>query len=68
IKKIKIDESTGREWFRLDVETAINAIKAVKNGYNNLSHNTTKKQQPIIFRPEQEDAIRKTLKQFKKGD
>ena len=56
------------EWYCCDLETAKKAIDAVKQGRQSL--NTTEittKQNPIIFRPEQADAIERTEKQFKKG-
>lgn len=68
IKKVKIDGSTGREWYRIDKDTAIEAIQAVKKNYANLSNSKTSKYVPIIFRPEQKDAIERTVKQFNKHD
>ncbi len=68
IHKVKIDDTTGREWFRIDKSTAVEAINAVKKSYANLSNIKTKGYTPIIFRPEQKEAIDKTIKQFKKGD
>lgn len=63
--KKKLKDSTSKEWFEIDLETAIKAISAVKKNYKNLSNNKSNKLNPIIFRPEQEDAINKTIKQFK---
>ncbi|MGM9845930.1 MAG: Eco57I restriction-modification methylase domain-containing protein [Muribaculaceae bacterium] len=62
-------ENWGVEWFETDLSTAINAIKAVKEGRKSL-HTTeiTEGQNPIIFRKEQRDAIEKTKKQFKKSN
>lgn len=68
IKKAKIADSTGREWYRIDKETAIEAINSVKKNYANLSNSTANDYLPIVFRPEQKDAINLTIKQFKKGD
>lgn len=57
------------EWFKVNLETAINSIKAVKNGLNSLNNTEiTTTRDPIIFRPEQKDAIEKTIKQFKTGN
>lgn len=57
------------EWFRVDLETAIKAIEAVKNGRKSLnSTEISDGKNPIIFRPEQIDAIESSLKQFKKGN
>lgn len=59
----------GSEWFETDLPTVINAIKAVKEGRKSLlATEITEEQNPIIFRPEQRDAIEKTKKQFKKGN
>lgn len=68
VHKIKIDDTTGREWFRCDKTTAIEAINAVKKDYANLSNVNIKEHTPIVFRPEQKEAINKTIQQFKKGD
>ena len=43
----------GTEWFRVDLETAKNAIKAVKEGRKALNaYEITTGQSPIVFRPE----------------
>ena len=64
----KINNTTGKEWFEVDLETAKNAIKAVKENRKSLSANQiTGDKSPIIFRPEQEKAIRETIKQFGVG-
>lgn len=68
IKKVKLDGSTGREWFKIDKETAIEAIKAVKKHHANLSNTKMNGYSPIIFRPEQKEAIDRTIKQFKKSN
>lgn len=68
INHSKIDESTGREWYCIDKSTAIEAINAVKKNYANLSNSAANEYIPIIFRPEQKDAINFTVKQFKKSD
>lgn len=68
IKKAKIDDTTGREWYRIDKATAIEAIDAVKKNYANLSNSDVTEFIPIIFRPEQKEAINRTVKQFKKAD
>ncbi len=57
------------EWFVCDLETAKKAIAAAKDGRKALQgHEISVGQSPIIFRPEQREAIDKTLKQFKKGN
>lgn len=59
----------GKEWFECDLNTAINAIKAVKNNQSSLSgKEITSNRSPIVFRPEQEEAIKKTIKQYEKGN
>jgi len=68
IPPIKIDNTTGKEWFETSTETAIQAIRAVKDGKQNLSGEAIKGFIPIDFRPEQIDAIEQTLKQFKKSN
>jgi hypothetical protein len=66
-KTFNID-GKANEWFITDLETAKKAITAVKKGHSALNSNeVTKKQSPIIFRPEQADAIKKTKKKFIKG-
>ncbi len=68
-KKIFDTENKANEWFITDLETVKRAIAAVKEGRESLSsaevsHDRT----PIVFRPEQREAIEKTKKQFKKGN
>ncbi len=65
---IKIDNTTGKEWFETSTETAIRAIQAVKNSKQNLSDEEIKGFIPINFRPEQVNAIEQTLKQFRKSN
>jgi superfamily II DNA or RNA helicase len=60
--------SRGREWFKINLETAIAAIEAVKTekkslGNKPISENINK----IILRPEQEKAITSTLDLIQKG-
>ncbi|MBE5060456.1 Eco57I restriction-modification methylase domain-containing protein [Megamonas funiformis] len=62
IKPEKLVKS--REWFRVDLETAKKAIEAVINNEKNLLKKDIKAYTPIIFRPEQEEAIDKTVKLF----
>lgn len=57
------------EWFETDLETAKNAIKAVKEDKWSLTRDKmSNSKNPIIFRPEQEEAIDKTTQQFKKSN
>lgn len=66
VHKSKIRNTTGSEWFKIDLKTAINAIKAVKNNQTSLLANEiSQNNNPIIFRPEQKDAIKRTLSVFK---
>lgn len=61
--------SGANEWFCCDLETAKKAIAAVKEGRKALQgHEISAGKSPIVFRPEQREAIDKTLKQFKKGN
>lgn len=70
IKRKVFDKVNGaNEWFCCDLETAKRAIAAVKEGRKALKGSeVTVGQSPIQFRPEQREAIDKTLKQFKKGN
>lgn len=62
------EKSKADEWFCCDLETAKRAIAAVKEGRKALKGSeVTVGQSPIVFRPEQREAIDKTIKQFKKG-
>ena len=68
IEKKKINNTTGKEWYKVDLETAKNAISAVKNNRKSLDANQiTEDRNPIIFRPEQDKAIKETIKQFRDG-
>ena len=70
IKRKEFDGVIGAdEWYCCDLETVKKAIFAVKNGETSLHpSDITQKQSPIIFRPEQQEAISKTRKRFKKGN
>lgn len=70
IKRKVFDKVNGaNEWFCCDLETAKRAIAAVKEGRKALKGSEISVgQSPIMFRPEQREAIDKTLKQFKKGN
>ncbi len=62
-------KNKANEWFITDLETVKNAIKAVKEGRNSLGQGEKSiDQSPVVFRPEQQDAIDKTKKQFKKSN
>ena len=55
------------EWFYTDLETVKKAIAAAKGERTSLNASEiSKDKSPIQFRPEQQEAIDKTIKQFKK--
>ena len=59
----------GNEWFETDLETAKQAIKAVKEGreyLQNIIEETPQAETRIELRPEQKEAVAKTQKVFKK--
>ena len=68
-KKIFDTENKANEWFITNLETVKQAISAVKAGRESLSSaEISQDRTPIVFRPEQREAIEKTKKQFKKGN
>lgn len=68
IPKKQMKNSSSKEWFKIDLQTVKKAIDAVKKGQPNFMNTGGEKFIPIVFRPEQEEAISKTLKQFKAGN
>ncbi len=69
IKRAEIGDDCGREWFRTDLETAKRAIAAAKQKRKSLlPKEITVTQSPIVFRPEQLDAIERTCKKFSKSN
>ena len=57
------------EWYCCDLETVRKAIGAVKRGENSLHpSDVSQGQSPVIFRPEQQEAIEKTRKRFRRGN
>lgn len=70
IKKHIFDtQNKANEWFATNLETVKNAIIAVKMSRESLlSNEISTKHDPIIFRPEQLQAIKETKAQFRKGD
>lgn len=63
IKKRKI--TNAKEWFETDLATVKNAIRAVKKERKFLTGGEiTNDNNPIEFRPSQEEAIEKTVKRF----
>lgn len=68
-RKLFDQKNKANEWFITDLETVKKAIQAVKDGREALhTKEITQTQNPIIFRPEQKEAIDKTKKQFKKSN
>ena len=68
-KKIFDVKKKANEWFVTDLETVKKAIKAVKDGRNSIRKSEiTTDINPVAFRPEQQEAIDKTKKQFQKGN
>ena len=70
VKRKEFEGVTGAdEWFCCDLETVKKAISVVKHGETSLHPSAiTQGQSPIIFRPEQLEAISRTCKRFKKGN
>lgn len=68
-RKVFDTQKKANEWFITDLETVKNAIAAVKDGKDALNTDQiSKERNPIVFRPEQQEAINKTKKQFKKSN
>ena len=74
-QKKKPRGSNAQEWFKVDLPTAKKAITAVKLDKQTIFFDMDDFQPaefenflPVIFRPEQEDAIKKTVKTFKKDN
>ena len=66
VKKFETNK-VQNEWFKCDLETAKKAIKTVKEGKTALnSSQISNNKNPIIFRPEQKEAIKKTIARYKK--
>jgi hypothetical protein len=67
--KIFDSKNKANEWFITDLETIKKSITAVKEGKDSLhASEVSDTQNPIVFRPEQKEAIDKTIKQFKKSN
>lgn len=66
-RKCFSEDHKANEWFITDLETVKKAISAVKQGRTSLNAGEiTTDKSPIVFRPEQKEAIEKTIKQFTK--
>lgn len=67
--KKTVGNTTGSEWFSVEIDVVRSAIDCVKRGQACLDVSQMKSSQStIIFRPEQQIAIERTLKQFKYGN
>lgn len=67
-KEFKGIDKGGKEWYITDLETIKRAIAAVKEGRESLNPGEiTVGRSPIEFRPEQAEAIAKTVKLYKKA-
>lgn len=63
------DFAGATEWYVCDLQTVKNAIAAIKEGRQSLSGSQiSMKHTPFILRPEQREAVDRTLKQFHKGN
>lgn len=68
-KQVFDKKNKANEWFKTDLETVKNSIKAVKEGREAIDQKEkTVDRNPVVFRPEQQAAIEKTIKQFKKSN
>ena len=68
-RKIFDQKHHANEWFCCDLETAKRAIAAAKQGRASLlTSEISDAHDPIVFRPEQAEAIRKTERQFRRGN
>lgn len=57
------------EWYICDLQTVKNAMAAIKEGRQSLSgEEISIGHTPFILRPEQREAVDRTLKQFRKGN
>lgn len=65
---VRIDETTGSEWFELDLDTAKTAIRAVKNNEAYFTPDGRIVTAPIILRPEQKECISRAVSHFKTAD
>lgn len=68
-RKVFDKENKANEWFVTTLDVVKRAIAAVKEGKESLSPGeVTNGRSPIVFRPEQREAIEKTGRQFRKGN
>ena len=67
VKRKKFAGAT--EWYTCDLETVKSAIAAIKEGRESLgADGVSHSHSPIILRPEQREAVDRTLKQFRRGN
>lgn len=64
----KVGTTTGREWYRVDLATAKQAIAAVKQGRANLGTEQAQGALPIVLRPEQEACVAQVVRHFRGAD
>lgn len=68
-RKVFDKENKANEWFITTLDVVKRAIAAVKEGKESLSPGEVAHgRSPIVFRPEQREAIEKTERQFKRGN
>lgn len=68
-RKVFDKENKANEWFMTSLDVIKRAIAAVKEGKESLlPGEVTNGRSPIVFRPEQREAIEKTERQFRKGN
>ena len=68
-RKVFDKENKANEWFVTTLDVVKHAIAAVKEGRESLlPGEVAHGRSPIVFRPEQREAIEKTEKQFRKGN
>lgn len=66
-RKVFDTEHKANEWFYTDLETVKKAIAAAKEGRASLNASEVSEgKSPVVFRPEQMEAISKTVRQFNK--
>ncbi len=70
IHRAKFDlDANPREWFKVELQTAINAIKAVKEGRKSLNNSEINSEfKGITLYPNQEEAVERTLTTFKNSN
>lgn len=70
VKRKEFDiDGKANEWFCCNLQTAKEAIEAAKRQQSHLpSCKISKAKNPVSLRPEQKEAVEKTIRVFKKGD